>query len=82
VSFRKGCAARIIEQVDDRREQMRLKEAERARRDAARAKRAGLISDAVRKVRDETLWSEALAQKAADKDELDRVVEDMGGNEE
>jgi hypothetical protein len=61
---------------------MRLKEAERARRDAARAKRAGLISDAVRKVRDETLWSEALAQEAADKDELDRVLEDMGGNEE
>jgi hypothetical protein len=43
---------------------------------------AELISDAVRKVRDETLWSEALAQEAADKDELDRVLEDMGGNEE
>lgn len=36
-----------------------------------------LISDAVMRVRDETLWSAALAEEAADIDRFDRMIEEM-----
>jgi hypothetical protein len=36
-----------------------------------------LIRDAIEKVRDEALWSAALAREAADRDRLDRIIEDI-----
>lgn len=39
---------------------------------------AGWVRDAIAKVRDDALWSEALAEEAADKDYLDQLIEESG----
>lgn len=43
---------------------------------------AGLIEDAVAQLRDEKMWSEALAEEAADKDYLDHLIEQGGNRDE